>query len=381
MLFDSAVAATVVLAAAWAMTLALSRASADLRRAVWRAAVAAVAGLPWLVLVPVAGSVGPAVGAVALPSAAAFGAVPAPVWSWVLAVWAVGWLAVAGRLAVGLWRIAAWSRAALDGDGVRWSSEVAVPLTWGALRPEILLPAAARDWPANERDLVMRHESAHVASHDWVWQILTRLVVSVLWFHPLAWLADREIRREAERAADDAVLATGVGAAEYAAQLVKVARAAVPHAIGGVAMATASSLEARVDRVLEGGERRGPASRRAIVAVASAMAFLAVTAAAMQSGPVYQVDDPGVTAPEVIRSVQPRYPPEAKADGVEGTVIVGAIVTEEGLPDDVKILQPAEPSLDRAAQRAALEWRFVPGQRAGKAVRVAVQLEFRFSLK
>ncbi len=176
-------------------------------------------------------------------------------------------------------------------------------MTWGVVRPQILLPADARTWSDEARDLVIRHEAAHVASHDWAWQTMARVVTAALWFHPLAWVADARLRREAERAADDAVIAGGANPADYAEELVRVARsmAQTPAAtIAAVGMVESSSLEHRVRHVLDRSAGRGPASWvvRAIVAVF--VAALSVSAAALQDRPVYRVGDEGVTRPIVV---------------------------------------------------------------------------------
>src|SRR5262249_45784443 len=42
------------------------------------------------------------------------------------------------------------------------SRHVNVPMTWGFLRPVIVLPTAAAGWTREERRMVLRHELAHV---------------------------------------------------------------------------------------------------------------------------------------------------------------------------------------------------------------------------
>ena len=48
-----------------------------------------------------------------------------------------------------------------------------------------------------------------------------------------------------------------------------------------------------------------------VVAGLAFVAALSVSAAGFQEGPVYQVGDPGVTSPRVIKEVRPQYSPEA----------------------------------------------------------------------
>ena len=97
-------------------------------------------------------------------------------------------------------------------------------MTWGAIRPVILLPAYVEDWAEEQRDVVIRHERAHIERRDWLWQGFAQVMTAVFWFHPLVWLAAAQMRQEAEHAADDATLATGVQAPDYADRLMAVAR-------------------------------------------------------------------------------------------------------------------------------------------------------------
>ena len=127
-----------------------------------------------------------------------------------------------------------------------------MPMTWGVLRPVVLLPTEAADWSPERRRAVLLHELAHVARHDCLTLAMAELALAFYWFHPLAWWAASRMRRERERACDDRVLTAGVAASDYAADLLAVARGR--HALhAALAMARSSSLESRL---------RGARSRR-----------------------------------------------------------------------------------------------------------------------
>jgi TonB family protein len=367
-ILDAAAGGTILLAAAWAATSLMRRAPADLRRAIWRAAIVGVALLPWVAAVPLDTAAATTFRAAALPSAAA-GVPPA------------GGVFVLGRLAIGLWRVRRWSRTAMSQDGVLYSAGVPVPMTWGLWRPEILLPEAAADWTSAERALVLCHEQAHVADRDWAWQTGARLVAAVFWFHPLVWIADGALRREAERVADDGVLAAGASGTAYATHLVNTARGLRRRTMGAVAMVQPSGLESRVSRVLDAGIRRSGASRTAIAAAIGAAAVLTVTVAAFQDEPVYRAESPVLSRPTVIREVMPTYPAQAKQDKIEGTVTLDVLIDADGQPEQVKVIHSIEESLDRASVDAAGQWRFRPATRDGKPVRVWATIEFEFSLR
>ena len=82
---------------------------------------------------------------------------------------------------------------------------------------------------------------------------LARLARALYWFHPLAWLACRQLAIESEKACDDAVMRSGSPAPAYAAALVHIAASAqkslLRHAV--LHMARQSTLESRVRRVLD----------------------------------------------------------------------------------------------------------------------------------
>jgi TonB family protein len=384
LLLDVALAATMLFAAGSVATCCLGSASADVRRTIWRAVFTGVVALPVMLAFEQPQAAAQFVAVVPVPSAVSAVSRNVADVPWLVLIWAVGFAFVMGRLTAGLAQVRRWARGAIAGDQADFSLAITVPMTWGVVRPQILLPADARTWPEDARDLVVRHEAAHVASHDWAWQTMARVVTAALWFHPLAWFADQRLRREAERAADDAVLAGGANPADYADELVRVARSmtATPATtIAAVGMVERSSLEQRVRHVLDRHAGRGPASWlvRAIVAVF--VAALSVSAAAMQDQPVYKVGDDGVTAPKVVKEARPSYSQDAMERKVEGEVLLEAVVTEEGLPTDIRVVKPLDASLDRAAIEAAMQWRFEPGRRNDQPVRVRVHLQFSFTLK
>lgn len=144
---------------------------------------------------------------------------------------------------------------------VTWDGP-AMPMTWGALRPVVLLPASARGWDAGRRREVLLHELAHVRRGDWAARLLAALVCALHWFNPLAWMAARRLRDEQELACDDAVLAGGASASAYASSLLEVARSLRSPSRGlsaaTVAMARPSQLTGRLLAILDESRCREP---------------------------------------------------------------------------------------------------------------------------
>ena len=87
-----------------------------------------------------------------------------------------------------------------------------------------------------------------------------------------------------------------------------------------------------------------------------------------------------MTLPVPIRQVRPSIE-EAKAERIEGTVMIECVVTSEGNVSQLNVVRTLDPRLDAAATAALEEWRFKPGTKDGVAVAVRVQIEMTFTLK
>ena len=101
--------------------------------------------------------------------------------------------------------------------------DATVLATWGCLRPALLLPAGAEDWPDQRLRVVLHHELAHVQRNDWMIQIIAELVRAAYWFNPICWMTIRRLVRESEHACDDMALNCGISGNDYAEQLLAVA--------------------------------------------------------------------------------------------------------------------------------------------------------------
>ncbi|MBL8682095.1 MAG: energy transducer TonB [Myxococcales bacterium] len=75
----------------------------------------------------------------------------------------------------------------------------------------------------------------------------------------------------------------------------------------------------------------------------------------------------------------PEYPATARANGVQGTVLVGVIIGEEGTVLQAVALRGPE-ELREVARQAALRWRFRPYIVEGLAVRIRYVIPFPFEL-
>jgi TonB family protein len=478
---------------------------------VWIVAAVCLLALPMLSLllprVPAVGfSVVPVLKSSGLPSAvitvsptAASFPAPVPRIPWILIVWSIGTLAVLGRLAAGMIRLAWLKQRARPIDTASpvpclESDRVDMPMTWGVFRPVILLPAGHTAWPAERQRLVLAHELIHVRQRDCLFQLLMQFACALYWFHPLVWLAASQFRKERERACDDGVLELGISGPDYAGHLLELARmfqSSSSPAIA-VAMAHQSHLESRLVALLDAKVSRKKLSRQATTMMAIISACLLFPIATVRgqaengrgriSGAVYDasgavnphatvlatnldtntketaladpageyslasipaghymldVSCPGfkihrsyvtlkandqtrldiimdlgsvservevigkkpealvtraavphrirvgglVVAAQLVSKVAPVYPVYAQEKGIEGAVLLEAVISTEGGILSLKVVNSADPDLAKAATNAVQQWRYQPTLLNGEPVEVVTTITVDFRLK
>jgi len=516
---------TVVLGGVFAVNGMLRRSSAALRHFVWSLGFLALLALPlataalpkwslWPARVPEAAAAPPAERTMTSVVSGAPAAPVRPPIAVLPLVWALGCSLTAARIFTGVLRTSAMVRKARDADRaqdlanelsvgfarqarVLASPGVPIPLAWGIFRPVIVLPADAVQWPEERLRTALLHELVHIWRLDLPAQTIAQAACCLYWFHPLVWMAVRQLRKERERACDDAVLLRGVAAHEYAAHLMDLVRGLssrrVPWA-GAPAMAEASDLEVRVRALLDRNTKRYPLRRQMAAAVAAAaVAFLlplaAVTAyaqatrgalagvvtdpsgarvprcqitakntggsnqevtytdaageyrfaaippgtyglefrapgfaagktsAQVQSGgvtradftldlgaatenvtiaggklPATEVVEPGripqkvrvggnVQPLKLVKMVQPLYPDEVKQLGIQGTVLIRAVVSITGELRNPEIINTdVDARLSKAAMAAVSQWRYQPSLLNGEPVETATTITLDFQL-
>jgi TonB family protein len=344
-LASAALKSTLVLGAAWILSTLLRRRSAAARHIVWTASAAALVALPILSVVlpavrvrmanrvlPVdtalvfrTSSATPAdsadvahAGQIAATRSAATRAVPdRPLTGKdaLVLLWALGMAAGILQMLAGSALLARTRRRARISPDQQTADALArrlgidapvrvletgavMPMTFGVLRPTVLLPDAARNWTEERRHVVLLHELAHIARGDAATQLIARAALALHWWNPLAWFAWREFLKERERATDDLVLSAGAVASSYAGHLLEIARTmqfTAPGASAGLAMARRSELEGRLLSILDSQAQRGHLRRNAaLIAAAAAIAIIAPLAAVRAQAQADQDGPPAV---------------------------------------------------------------------------------------
>jgi beta-lactamase regulating signal transducer with metallopeptidase domain len=340
----------VVVALAWEAA-HLSRSRASLRHLVWLGDFASLLVLPVLALIipsqihfalpslpvprAIAASPTAAIRPVtAMTDIAPVGAATPPmshlhigldaIASGLIALWLLGVLVIAmrGLAAVyGLCRLKRHSKTCIFSNvtlpGGRYEIRISHrpndhgPVTWGIFRPVILLPFAAHFWPRERLEAVLMHEVAHIRRRDSLWQLLSMIVCALYWPNPLIWMAARQLRAEAEMAADDTVLDSGFRPSSYAGELLQLAsefRSREPALAGMPLFMAGTALEARVKSVLAPDQKRSGVTKMEVFKICT-VALLA-TAALVFACPTFAQDEPSMP-PAVDRTPLPPPAPAA----------------------------------------------------------------------
>jgi len=87
-----------------------------------------------------------------------------------------------------------------------------------------------------------------------------------------------------------------------------------------------------------------------------------------------------IKQPRKTTDVPPTYPAIALASRIEGVVILEAVIAEDGLVRDVRVLRSI-PLLDGAAMEAVRQWRFTPTLLNGEPVPVVMTVTVAFRLR
>lgn len=169
----------------------------------------------------------------------------------------------------------------------RQSPHVSVPMTWGLRRPVILVPAGSETWPTETMRSVLLHELGHIRRGDCLVHLVGRLASALYWFHPLMWLAVRQLRTTSEQAADDVVLSASVAPPTYAEHLVGIAaqlRGVRVFAHAALPMAGRSDLEGRVLAILDPRQNHGSLKRKTGYALMVLAAVVVIPCAILRLG-------------------------------------------------------------------------------------------------
>jgi protein TonB len=88
----------------------------------------------------------------------------------------------------------------------------------------------------------------------------------------------------------------------------------------------------------------------------------------------------GTIAKQAISRPVPVYPETAKADKVQGAVVLSVIINKEGVPTDIRVHKGLRKDVDESAVTAVRQWRWKPYVLNGEPVAVQSSVTVNYSL-
>jgi TonB family protein len=238
---------------------------------------------------------------------------------------------------------------------IRYVPHLRQPVTFGILRPVILLPSPLAERGEDIQRAVLSHELFHVRRRDWGWLLIEEAICAVFWFNPAIWWLVSRIHLAREVVVDElAVLATGRRRA-YVEALMAFA--------DDTSLAPAAAFGSRpqlFNRIVMLSKEAGMSSRRLVFTCAAALAVipagtwhtiaafpLTASAGALQAarhespGPLEQRANritPENPIPRRTMYEAPEYPVEARVANARGSVSVMITLDELGRVAEVRRL-------------------------------------------
>lgn len=91
--------------------------------------------------------------------------------------------------------------------------------------------------------------------------------------------------------------------------------------------------------------------------------------------------DPGIEQPRVVKSVYPDYPMAARAQRLEGVVLLELVIEADGRVGDVAVVSSPHPDLIPPAIACVRKWRFTPATEDGVKTASTATMEVSFTLQ
>jgi TonB family protein len=249
--------------------------------------------------------------------------------------------------------------------------------------------------PADELDAILAHEFAHMRRNDFASNLALQILTLPIAFHPALWLTRGRLVQARELVCDR-LAADHTGRVPYTRSLLRLAArifanpsTPTPNAIG---VFDAHPLERRLMNLTR---TPTPVSRtRRVALVAATLALTTLTcgtalalrvsvpaatvaqAASTPSGPVRVAS--GVVAGQVVSKTQPVYPPDAKAAGIQGSVVLHAIIGKDGKIDSLSVVS-GPPELTASAIDAVSQWVYKPYLLNGEPTEVDTTITVNYS--
>lgn len=210
-----------------------------------------------------------------------------------------------------------------------------IPMTFGVIRPVIVLPGDWVEWSEEQRECVLLHELAHIKRFDVAFQLIGCFASALHWFNPLVGYALRQLRIERELACDDCVLEAGELPSAYAKQLIVIARAYQPHRPSvWVAMASSVRLDDRIRAILDTARSRLPLSGRKSLAIASIASLFVLSIVVIRpiARPAIADESTNTISDTPASDNEATIRADTKLDSNKEVIVKGIVLKPDGTP-------------------------------------------------
>ena len=213
---------------------------------------------------------------------------------------------------------------------LRLCAAIDAPLTYGLLRPVILLPAGFDLSDREALDCVLRHELAHVRRFDTLFKAALAVTACLHWFNPLVWVMLALANRDLELACDEQALRAAARERRraYARALLRLEEMRARPLPLGSAFGK-SGVEERIAAIV----KRRPVSRAALaltllLAALTLAAFTAPAAPASAPSAPEATSQPATDSAEVRVSTTPAPAPTPEQPAVPETISLAPLPEE-----------------------------------------------------
>jgi len=275
------------------------------------------------------------------------------------------------------------------------------------------------DYESRHAKSIIAHELTHIRQHHFIDLLLAELLIVLQWFNPAAWAYRSAVRDMHEYLADKGTIKSGYAIVEYQRLLATLAGPVTAGILSN--NMKHSTLKNRFTMMTKTNNRKPATFRLALAIVAVTMVSFGVFISACQTGtkkaetetteqetievPSEQITDEQQTPTDISEEIfivveEPpsftggdearikyiseniKYPEEARAKGIQGTVFVTFVVEADGAISDEKLLRGIGGGCDEEAVRVIESMpKWVPGKQRGQAVRVQFNMPIRFLLE
>jgi TonB family protein len=264
------------------------------------------------------------------------------------------------------------------------SGAVNGPVTFGFLRPAVLLPLRFRDLAYEQQHAIACHEYLHVRRRDWLVTVCEEAVGALLWFHPVIWWLLSRIRLTREQVVDR--------------EVVQLTRSGQPYIDAMLAMAGARPqldlapaplflrkrhLSQRLRSLLK---EVSMSKARLISSFAFMSLLLALTgwftlsSFPLQGTPEVKATEAPTLEPsevtvdtggKILHRPGVSYPLSARRSGVQGLVVLELSLNKDGTVSDARVVSGPQ-ELRKDVLESVLQWHYLPDSTMPKLVQASI---------